>query len=206
MENFALPTVSLGAVPCVTRTRSSEAPCAWGPDSLAGELGAACCSQAGLQAAGFVYGEGSLGTSWATTWHHSAPRGGSGAPMAVGAFWGPGWVLQPHATSELHWFVPHVFPACILKAVSAVPRTAGSSPLSLPPCQRSSLWDSSSELLAECCAVPVPQCPSASHTHLYPCPVWGGMVLSMLAECTVTEPATSATHVDREGTPVPLLV
>nr|XP_021150096.1 spermatogenesis-associated protein 46 [Columba livia] len=35
MENFALPTVSLGAVPRVTRTRSSEAPCAWGPDSLA---------------------------------------------------------------------------------------------------------------------------------------------------------------------------
>lgn len=93
--------------------------------------------------------------------------------MAVGAFWGPGQVLQPHDTSELYRFLPHVFPAGILKAVGAVPRSGSSTPLSLPPCQCSSLWDGSSELLAERCAVPVPWCPPASHTHLYPCVLCG---------------------------------
>ncbi|XP_059678144.1 spermatogenesis-associated protein 46 [Gavia stellata] len=34
MESFALPTVSTGAMPCGTRTRSPEAPCPWRPASL----------------------------------------------------------------------------------------------------------------------------------------------------------------------------
>ncbi|XP_009477685.2 spermatogenesis-associated protein 46 [Pelecanus crispus] len=34
MESFVLPTVSIGAMPHGTRTRSPEAPCPWGPASL----------------------------------------------------------------------------------------------------------------------------------------------------------------------------
>ncbi|KFW64748.1 Uncharacterized protein C1orf111, partial [Pygoscelis adeliae] len=36
MESFVLPTISIGAMPRGTRTRSPEAPCPWGPASLSG--------------------------------------------------------------------------------------------------------------------------------------------------------------------------
>ncbi|XP_076194153.1 spermatogenesis-associated protein 46 [Aptenodytes patagonicus] len=48
MESFVLPTISIGAVPHGTRTRSPEAPCPWGPASLSvpsgSELPARTCT------------------------------------------------------------------------------------------------------------------------------------------------------------------
>uniref|UniRef100_A0A8C4V300 Uncharacterized protein n=1 Tax=Falco tinnunculus TaxID=100819 RepID=A0A8C4V300_FALTI len=43
--------------------------------------------------------------------------------------------MQSHSTSELHWFLPCVFPVGILKVVGAAPRSASSVPTLLPLCQ-----------------------------------------------------------------------
>ena len=195
MESFVLPTVSSGAVSRGTRTRSPEAPYPWGSPSLPGKPGTRQLQPGrGCRQLARPVGRAPPCTSWSQPWHRSASHGtamacgqtGSGGvwlgmsscvggvrrpgrSVAVGAFWGPGRVLQSHPTSELHWFFPHVFPAGILKAVGAAPGSTSSAPPSLPPCQCSSPWDGPSGLLGEPCAVPVPQCPPASCAHLYRC-------------------------------------
>ncbi|XP_017671126.1 PREDICTED: uncharacterized protein C1orf111 homolog [Lepidothrix coronata] len=93
-------------------------------------------------------------TAWALHW---PPHQGSLSPaqtrsvwwVAVGTFWGPSGFLQSHPTSELHWFLPHVFSAGLLEAVGAAPRSASLDPPWLPPCQCGSPCDGSSQLLGK---------------------------------------------------------
>lgn len=154
MESFVLPTASIGAVPCSTRTRSPETlrPC--GPASLPGEPGAHQLQPGrGCKQPALPVGRDPSCTSWARPWHRSASRGtaracgqtvyggiwqamsscvggekGPGGSVAAGTFWGPGRVLQSHPTSELHQLLSRVFPEGILKAVGAGPRSTSSPP------------------------------------------------------------------------------
>lgn len=142
------------------------------------------CAQVGVQAASTACGEGSplhpLGTTVAPLylpWHSEGLTG----------------VLQSHPTSELHRFLPHVFPAENRKAVDAAPRSTSSAPQSLTPRQGSSPWDDSSGLLlGEPCAVLMARCLPAPCAHLYPCALWWERWY----------PGTSASHGDRQKGPL----
>ncbi|XP_074732902.1 spermatogenesis-associated protein 46 [Strix uralensis] len=216
MESFTLPTISVSikAMPHSTGTRSSEAP---GPASLPGKPGACQlwpgrgCRQLALPVGSALH---LLGMAMARLSLHSTVR--ACGQMGCRGVWlgivllqgwrkGTGWVCGSRCflgtwrgfcsrtPPELHWFLPHVFQAGVLKAVSADTGSASPAPPSPPLCQCSSPQDGSSGLLGEPCAVLVPRCLPASCAHLYTC---------MLRGQTGTEPATSASHEDREeGSP-----